>query len=71
MPLISPSALGRRQFLQAAIACGFAALSRPVLADDRPTAHDGLTTTLRVGKAQARMVGDGYPATEVWAYNGV
>ncbi|TAL81175.1 MAG: multicopper oxidase family protein, partial [Beijerinckiaceae bacterium] len=69
MPLMSPSAFGRRQFLQAGLACAFGALSRPVLADDRPAAHAGLTATLRAGKTRVRMVGDGYPSTEVWTYN--
>ena len=71
MPLISPSALGRRQFLQASLACAFAALSRPVRAQDRPPARDGLTVTLRAGKARVAMVGDDDPPTEVWAYNGL
>ena len=71
MPLILPSALGRRQLLQTGIACAFAVLSRPVRADDPPPAHDGLTTTLRPGKARVRMVGHEYPETEVWAYDGV
>ena len=70
MPLILPSAFSRRQFLQAGIACAFATLSRPVHADEPPAAHDGLTTTLRPGKARVRMVGEEYPETEVWAYNG-
>lgn len=70
MPLILPSALGRRQFLQAGIACAFAVLSRPVRADDPPPEHEGPTTTLRAGKARVPIVGDGYPSTEVWTYNG-
>ncbi len=72
MPLISSSsALGRRQFLQAGVACTVAALSRPVLADEKAPADDGLTTTLHAGNAQVRMVGEEYPKTEVWAYNGI
>ena len=69
MPLISLSVLGRRQFLQTGLACAFGVLSRPVLADSE-TAHDGLTVTLRAGKSRVPVVGDGYPPTEVWAYNG-
>jgi hypothetical protein len=71
MPLISPSALSRRQFLQAGVALAFATTPQPSLAADRPAAHDGLTTTLRAGNARIRMVGKGYPETEVRAYNGV
>ena len=71
MPLISPSALGRRQFLQAGLACAFGALTRPALAQDRSALHDGLIAKLRVSKARVHMVGDGYAPTEVWAYNGV
>ena len=71
MPLISPSALSRRQFLQAGIALAFAAPSRLVFADERPAAPHEQTAELRVGKAQTRMVGNDYPGTEVWAYNGV
>lgn len=71
MPLISCSAIGRRQFLQASVACAIAALSRPSLAGDRPVAHDGLITTLQTSKTRVRMVGDGYPETEIWAYNGI
>lgn len=69
MSLISPSVLGRRQFLQAGLACAFGALSRPILADSE-SAHDGLTVTLRAGKSRVPVVGDGYPPTEVWTYNG-
>lgn len=71
MPLISPSALGRRQFLQAGLVCAFGALSWPVRAQDRSPASDGLTVTVRAGKARVHMVGEGYPSTEVWAYNGL
>jgi FtsP/CotA-like multicopper oxidase with cupredoxin domain len=71
MALIFPSALGRRQFLQAGIALAFAAQSERVLGDDLPVAHDGLTTALRTGKARVRMVGDDHSETEVWAYNSI
>ena len=71
MPLTSPSALCRRQFLQASIACTFAVLSRPVRAYDRPIAQDSPTTTLRAGKVRVPMVGDGFPETKVWTYNSV
>jgi FtsP/CotA-like multicopper oxidase with cupredoxin domain len=57
--------------LQAGIVCAFAALSRPLRADEQPAAHDGLTTALRPGKVRVRIVGDADPETEVWAYNGV
>src|SRR5579883_2808139 len=70
MSLIFPSALGRRQFLQAGLACAVGALSRPVLADDSPAGRDGLTTTVQPGQARVPMVGNGSPQTEVWAYNG-
>jgi len=71
MQFISPLTLRRRQFLRAGSALAFAALSRSLLADDRFKSHDGLSTTLRAGKARVRMVGEEYPETEVWAYNGV
>ncbi|MBX5454687.1 MAG: multicopper oxidase family protein [Acidobacteriia bacterium] len=71
MQFHSPLTLRRRQFLQAGSTFAFAALSRPLLADDRLTTHDGFTTRLRAAKARVRMVGEEYPATEVWAYNGI
>lgn len=70
MPLIFPSALGRRQLLQAGLACAMGALSQPVRADDSGAAL-GRTTTLRPAKARVRIVGDEYSPTEVWAYNDV
>lgn len=71
MPLISPSALGRRQFLQAGIACAFVARTPSALANDHSPPHVGLTTTLRAGQARVRMIDREHPETEVWAYNGI
>ena len=71
MPFITASALCRRRFLQVGAACALAALSRPVLGADRPATSDSLATTLRPGPARVRMVGDEFPETEVWTYNGV
>ena len=69
MLFIPPPAVRRRHFLQAAAAYPLAALSRPTLGV-APRA-DGLTTILRPGPASVRMVGDEFPATAVWTYDGV
>ncbi len=67
----SVSALGRRRFLQAGAACALAPLSGRPLSIGRPRGPGGLTTLLRPGPARVRMVGDEFPDTEVWTYNGV
>ena len=71
MRFISATALGRRHFLRAGAACALAALTRPALGADPAHGPEGLTTTLRPGSAGVRMVGDEFPETEVWTYNGV
>ena len=48
-----------------------AALTRPAFGADPAHGPEGLTTTLRPGPARVRMVGDEFPPTEVWTYNGV
>ena len=72
MPFMSAPVVKRRNILHAGAACAVAALSsRSALAvAGRPGGVGGLTTLLRPGPARARMVGDEYPATEVWAYSG-
>jgi FtsP/CotA-like multicopper oxidase with cupredoxin domain len=72
MPFISAPVVKRRDILRAGATCAFAALStRPVLAvAGRPSGSAGLTTLLRPGPARVRMVGEEYPATEAWTYNG-
>ncbi len=71
MPFISAATVRRRHFLQAAAACALAALSRPALGVQRPAGPAGLATLLRPGPARVRMVGDEFPETKVWTYNGV
>jgi FtsP/CotA-like multicopper oxidase with cupredoxin domain len=58
----------RRHFLQVGAAFGLAAVSRPVFG---AAERDVPANMLRPGPARVRMVGDEFPATEVWAYNGV
>jgi len=72
MPFMSAPVVKRRNILHAGAACAVAALSsRSALAlAGRPTGAGGMTTLLRPGPARVRMVGDGYPASEVWAYSG-
>lgn len=71
MPFISAAAVRRRYFIQAGAAYALAALSRPALGAGRPDGPDALTTTLRPGPAHVRMVGDEFPETEVWTYDGI
>jgi FtsP/CotA-like multicopper oxidase with cupredoxin domain len=72
MPFMSAPVVKRRHILHAGAACAVAALSsRSALAlAGRPTGAGGMMTLLRPGLARVRMVGDEYPATEVWAYSG-
>ncbi len=71
MPFVSAPAVRRRHILLAGAASALTALSRPVLAVGRLVGADGPTRLLRPGPARVRMVGDEFPETEVWTYNGV
>jgi FtsP/CotA-like multicopper oxidase with cupredoxin domain len=71
MQPISATALRRRHFLLASAACaaaGFATHARAAPGSiDVET--DGLAVRMRPAPARVHMVGDGAPATAVWAYN--
>jgi FtsP/CotA-like multicopper oxidase with cupredoxin domain len=68
---MSTSGLKRRDILKAGAICAVTPLSvAPTLAAERPGASAGLATTLRPGPALVHMVGESYPATGVWTYNG-
>jgi len=71
MQFKSTPALCRRHFLQASAACSLAMLARPVFGADRPAAPDESAIALCPSPARVRMVGDEFPKTGVWAYNGI
>jgi len=70
MPSIPTPAVCRRRLLQIGAACAFVTVVRPALAVTRADGRHGLATALRAGPARVRMVGDEFPETEVWTYNG-
>ncbi len=71
MSHISAPALCRRHFLQAGAASTIAPLGPAASAIGHPAVPEALTTTLQPGPARVRMVGDEFPATDVWTYNRV
>lgn len=71
MPFISNPGATRRDILKAGVAGTLAAIARPALAvTGRGTATDGLSVLLKPAPARIQMVGDEFPKTAVWTYNG-
>src|SRR5690242_1339307 len=71
MPISQLPAGSRRRFLQTGAACAIAAASRPARGVGAlSAAWDRGPTLLQVVPARVRMVGDDFPPTEAWTYNG-